>query len=303
MSHNLIHSPVDVHLGCFYVLAIVNSAAINTGVHLSFGIVVFSRYMPKSRVAWSYGSSIFSFLCSILFSVVSVTNLHSHQWSRRVPFSPHSLQHLLLIDYFLMMVILTGMRWYLTAILICICLIISDVEHLFMSILAICLSSLEKCLFRYSTHFLIWFLGFFKYWATWAVCMFWRLIPVLHFICKYFLRFYGLSFCLVYGFICSEKAFKFNYIPFVYFCFHYSRRWFKEILLWFMSESVLPMSASRCFIISSLTFRAFIPFECNFVMVTEWSNFILLNIIAQFSQHHLLKKLSFLHCIFLPSLS
>ena len=108
------------------------------------------------------------------------THLHSYQQCTRILFSPQPQQHIcyfLFVCLFFIIAILVGVRWYFIGVLIFMSLIINNVGHHFMCLLAIYVSSLEKCLFRISAHFRNQFFFFFCYWVIWVLYIFWILAP------------------------------------------------------------------------------------------------------------------------------
>ena len=157
-----------------------------------------------------HGSSAFNFLrnlCTLFYN--GCTKLHSHQQCTRAPFSSHPHQNLLSVVFFII-AILTGVRWYLIAVFVCISVSISDAEYLLMYLLDICISSLEKYLFRSSVCILIGFfrLVFFFFFTIELVSSsyFWILTLMRYMTCKYFLPLIRLLLHSVNNFLSSAEA-------------------------------------------------------------------------------------------------
>ena len=245
------------------------------GMYLFY--LLLSGCMARSRIARLYNSSIFWFLKNLLTILHSdCTNLHSHQQCKRVPFFPCSRQHLLFVDFLLMA--------FLVAVFICISLIIGDLS-------IICMSSLEKCLFRSSAVF-------------WLGCFVFLLLSCMS--CLYILEIKPLSVtvitsiffqsvgCLFILFMVSFAVQKLITLTrshlFIFACISFAFGHWPRRHCYNLYQNVLPMFSSGSFIVSCLVFKPF-----GFILCVVWGC-VLTSLVymtpSSFPNISLLKRLS-----------
>ena len=307
-----IYSSVDSHQCCFHIFAIVN-AAVNIGEQVSVQIsrVFFLIYLPRRGITESYGSSNFRFL----------GNLHNcfPQWLHKFTFSPavyeDSSFSAFLPTFVISVLFDKNHSGRCEVILHCgLNLHFSNDKWcwaFFLCLFTICMPSLEKCPFRSSAHFFHWIGFFFFLIMSCMNCS--CILDINLLLVTSFTNIFSHSRCcpLVLSiilfamqkvFTCLKTFKKFIrshlfIFSFISFALGNLSKKFDMIYVNMCSAYVLFYESSMVSVLISRSLNHF-----NFLHgVREYSNLILLHIAIQLSQHHLLKRLSILHCIFLTS--